>query len=168
MTRIISIVSLLFASILFGCYKQEDRSQLQLSNYLADSYSIYRVQVYGESSYYFDSFSLISFLFSYGSSSPNVFDYNASGLVDSYDYASSLSGFGNQYVPEYDLYSATIDFQASSGWQIHLPNWPIAFIKVTPWDEYPPGNFIPDTIRSFVLEGVNDDGQSVRVWYYIR
>jgi hypothetical protein len=155
-----------FTSILFGCYKEENRSQLQLSNYLASNYSIYRIQTSSETLYYFDSYSLISFLSAYGNSSPNVFDYNSSGLVDSYDYASSLSGFGNYYTPNYDLYSATIDFQASSGWQIQLSSWPISFIKVTPWDEYPPGNFIPDTIKSFVLEGINENGQSIKIWYY--
>ena len=155
-----------FISILFGCYKQEERSQSQLSSYLADDYSIYRAQIDGVSTYYFDSPALLHFLSAYGNESPNVFDYNGSGVVDASDLTGTLSGFGNQYSPNYDLYSATIDFQASSGWQIQLPPWPVSFIKVTPWDENPPGNFIPDTLKSFFLDGVDEQGRFIKVWYY--
>lgn len=154
-----------FISILFGCQKEE-RFQLQLSSYLADDYSIYRTQINGVSTYYFNSATLIQFLSSYNTSSNNVFDYNGSGVVDAADFIETLGGYGNQYFPNYDIYSATIDYQASSGWQTQLSPWPISFIKVTPWDENPPGSYIPDTLKSFVLEGVNEQGQSAKIWYY--
>ena len=149
-----------------SCQKEEPRSSLPLSNYLAEEYSIYRVQIDGVSTYYFDSSSLLVFLSAYGLESPNVFDYNSNGVVDASDFTETLSGFGNQYTPNYDLYSSTIDFQASSGWQIQLPPWPVSFIKVTPWDENPPGSFIPDTLKSFFLEGVNEEGQFIKIWHY--
>lgn len=157
-----------FISLFFGCYKQEENRSMNapLSIYLEGEYSLYRVEADGVSTYYFDTPALLSFLSAYGFESPNVFDYNGSGAVDASDLAETLSGFGNVYTPNYDLYSADIYLQASSGWGINLQGWDVCFLKTTPWDESPPGNFIPDTLKSFFLEGVLQGGTFTKVWYY--
>lgn len=156
-----------FISILFGCYKQEDRSMnIPLPEYLEGVYHPYRAEVDGVSTYYFDSPMLLLFLSSYGQESANVFDYNGSGAVDVSDFSATLSGFGSIYEPNYDLYSAQIYLQASSGWGVELDGWSVCFLKTTPWDENPPGSFIPDTLKSFFLEGVLNEGGSAKIWYY--
>ena len=165
-TRI--LIAFGFISLLFGCYKQEDDRSInnQLSSYLDGDYSLYRVEADGVSTYYFDTPVFLSFLSAYGLESPNVFDYNGSGAVDAADLTQTLSGFGATYSPNYDLYSADIYLQASSGWGINLQGWNVCFLKTTPWDESPPGNFIPDTLKSFFLDGVLEDGTFTKVWYY--
>lgn len=162
-----TLIAFGFISTLLGCYKQESRSSnTPLPEYLEGVYHPYRVETNGVSSYYFDSPMLLLFLSSYGQESANVFDYNGSGAVDASDFSATLSGFGSVYEPNYDLYSAQVYLQASSGWGLELDGWSVCFLKTTPWDENPPGSFIPDTLKSFFLEGILNEGGSVKIWYY--
>jgi hypothetical protein len=144
----------------------ERSSQLFLSQYLEGQYSVYRTEINGNNTYYFNSSTFTIFLSYYGVSSNNVFDYNVNGVVDATDFNSTLSGFGNQYIADYNINDATIYLQASSGWGLELEGWNIIFLKTTPWDENPPGEFIPDNLKSFFLEGIRSNGDSVKIWYH--
>ncbi len=144
----------------------ESSPNINLSQYLDGQYSVYRTQINGNNTYYFNSPTFLVFLSSYGLESPNVFDYNSNGFVDASDFNSTLSGFGNQYVADYEINDATIYLQASSGWGLELEGWSIIFLKTTPWDENPPGEFIPNNLKSFFLEGIRSNGDSVKIWYY--
>jgi hypothetical protein len=144
----------------------ERSSQLNLSQYLEGQYSIYRTQINGNNTYYFNVTTFTIFLSHYGLPSINVFDYNGNGVVDATDFNSTLSGFGNQYIADYNINDATIYLQASSGWGLELEGWNIIFLKTTPWDENPPGEFIPDNLKSFFLEGIRSNGDSVKIWYH--
>lgn len=157
--------------LIYSCDKeiiepQEVRQAQLLSDYLAPSYKVYREQTDTSDVFYFNNALFLEFLAQFGNPSPNVFDYYGSGAVNTQDMLQTLAGFGDIYPTEWDIYNATIVFQASSGWQINLDGWSVCFLKVTPWDEQPPGSFIPDELRSFVLEGVLNDGTFTKVWYY--
>lgn len=158
--------------VVVGCTKQKNelpqrQQENPLSQYLSNSYHIYREVTATSDTYYFNNDMLLQFLSQYGQSSSNVFDYNGDGFVNTPDLLATTAGFGNVYQNQPDLFGATIIFQASSGWQINLQGWSICFLKVTPWDEEPPGAFIPDQLRSFFLDGVTLDGDFVKVYYYV-
>jgi hypothetical protein len=160
------LIVLGLTSLLFGCYKEERAVNISLSDYLVGNYHPYRVEIQETSSCYFDLPMMLIFLSKYGQLSTNVFDYNGDGMVNTPDLLMTTAGFGNVYENNWPIYDATIVFQASSGWQINLEGWSICFLKVTPWDEEPPGSFIPNELKSFFLEGVLEDGTFIKVWYY--
>lgn len=151
----------LILPLLFAC--TQERSSVPLSNYLDGEYYVYRTEVDGVNEYYFNSSVLLDFNASFGQPSGNIWDFNASGVVDSQDLALGLSGYGNGFDADYDIESAQVLGQFSSGWIIDLEGWDVAFLKVTPSDEG--GQFIPETLNSFFLEGERS-GQTWKVWYY--
>ena len=160
------LIVLGLTSLLFGCYKEERAVNISLSDYLVGNYHPYRVEIQETSSCYFDLPMMLIFLSKYGQLSTNVFDYNGDGVVNTPDLLMTNAGFGNVYEEAWDIQTATINFQASSGWQLQLQGWSNCFLKTTPWDESPPGSFIPDTLKSFFLDGVLEDGTFIKVWYY--
>lgn len=170
------IGKLLILSILLGCNKDEELLERQstssptpFSDYMYDDYYIYRVQVGSENTYYTTLSTLLDFNTHFGNSSNNVFDFNGNGVVGTEDQLLLLQGWEQSYVPFWQLEDVMITSQQSSGWEAIVPGWNNAFIKITPWDEYPAGAFIPDQVKSFVIDGyygVWPNGQFMKVWYY--
>jgi hypothetical protein len=161
---------ILLILLLAGCTKQ--REAQPLTNYLEPSgYYVYRVEInepidsnYSDT-YYFTSGGLLDFLQYWSTPSPNIFDFNGSGVVDASDQLDVLAAFGEVYTPDFDITTAQVTGQFSSGWTLNLDGFTsnFAVLKVTPYDEG--GTFIPDTLRSFFIEG-DRAGDKWKVWYY--
>ena len=149
----ISIIA--FCIFLFiGC---KDRQSISLSNYLNGDYQVYRV----DDTTYFDVSTVLQFESHWGEFSPNIFDFDGSGIVDTYDRLKVIEGWGKVYEEEWNIEYAQVNGQFSSGWILDLEGWEVCFLKVTAYDET---GFIPDTLNTFFLEGVIQ-GQQTKVWY---
>jgi hypothetical protein len=176
----VGCILFLMLALFTSCQKEvlsEERTQqpsLQsntdsLSNYLSGDYYIYRVAIgptsNQEVTYYSLAPAITDLLGVWQTPSPNIFDFDGEpNEVDTPDLLNLIGGYGNVYTPDWDLNDITVDFQASSGWQVQIPGWDVAFLKVTIVDE-PCNCFVPETLVSFFLEGFKD-GNQIKVWYH--
>ena len=152
----LDLLKILHFLLLFGCSKQRD--VIGLSNYLSGGYQVYRV----DDSTYFDVSTRLQFESHWGGFSPNIFDFDGSGEVDTYDRLQMIQGYGRVYEEAWDINEIQVLDQFSSGWIVDVEGWEVAFLKVTPYDEG--GEFIPDTLNTFFLEGVYQ-GNQTKIWY---
>lgn len=148
----------------------KERLSNPLSNYLTDYYC-YRIErgfpthPSWSDEYYFNSQGLMDFLPHYGQSSPNIWDFNGTGVVDASDMSDVVGNFGNVAVVPFDIYSAQVTGQFSSGWTLDIDGFQnnFAVLKVTPTDEV--GGYFPEELHSFFIEGFIE-GENVRYWFY--
>lgn len=163
------ILALIIALCTISCTKE--RASIPLSNYLEGEYYVYRIEESWpthpswQDDYFFNASSLMDVLQFYGQSSGNIFDFDGSGQVDVGDIQDVLAGFGNTPVVPFEVTSAQVTGQFSSGWTINLNGFDnnFATLKVTPSDEG--GVFIPETLNSFFIEG-SMDGQNMKYFFY--
>ena len=160
---------LILLPLLLACSKE--RVSNPLSNYLYEDYYCYRIEESWpthpswQDNYYFDAQGLLDFLSTYGQPSGNIFDFDGSGEVDSGDLLDVQAGFGDVAPVPFDIYSASVNGQFSSGWLLNIEGFDdnFAVLKVTPSDEG--GVFIPDTLKSFFIEGTVE-GQNFKYWFH--
>lgn len=137
----------------------------QIENHLSDDgYNIYRSVIAGDTAYYCNSSTLLSFFPQLGNQSLNIFDFNSDEFCTTSDLWILLDGYGEQFPFDFDLYDCIIFGQFSSGWFMQHPLWDAIFLKPTPQDEID-NNYTPEELISFVIEG-SIDGDSYKIWYY--
>jgi nitrogen fixation protein len=168
LTSVYAGLILIVGSLFNSCVKEEERStNLPFTEYMYDGgYYVYRTQFAGVDSFYCNTSTLLDFNASWAQNSPNVFDFNGNNVVDVSDQLNLLTGWGKTYTPTWDLEEITITSQQSSGWGAEVPGWQIAFIKITPFDEEGEDTFLPDKVKSFLIEGVYQGQNPVKIWYY--
>jgi hypothetical protein len=113
--------------------------------------------------YYSNADGLLNFNTHYGENSPLIYDFNGSGIVDSGDLISLLSGYG-ETPPPYDLCDVDVNMIFSHGWDSEYPGSWECFVHPTLIDEdLVQGEYCP--INTFWVEIIYMDSV-VKLWYH--
>ena len=128
------------------------------------NFSCYRAEINGVNEYVFQSNTMLPFFSHYGQFSPQIFDFDNDGVCGSSDLIQALSGYGQTITP-INLDSIYVVQTFSSGWIIEVPEYQVAFLKVSAYDEG--GEFVPEPpINSFWLQLVDEEGNQIKYYYH--
>lgn len=131
-----------------------------------DIKTVYRKQVeYPDSTtqyFYSDANGLLNFNTHYGNPSPKIYDFNGTGIVDTEDLISFLSGYG-QIPPTIDLCDIQVNYLNSHGWPSEYPDSYFCIVHPTAIDENFDISYCP--VNTFWVELVYIDS-TIKLWLH--